>query len=56
MCTVYVDMKRAAKDGSIAISSLPKEIQPTLAVFDVDGDGSESSHTTVCSLRMQRCV
>ena len=31
MCTVYVDMKRAAADGSIAISSLPKEIQPTLA-------------------------
>jgi|EP01046_Picozoa_sp_COSAG06_P013712 hypothetical protein len=40
MCTTYVEMKRAAADGCIAISSLPKEIQPTLQAFDVDGDGS----------------
>ena len=40
MCTVYCQQKAAAKDGCIAIASLPKEIQPTLAVFDVDGDGS----------------
>ena len=37
MCQVYVDMKRAAADGSIAITTLPKEIQPTLKAFDVDG-------------------
>jgi hypothetical protein len=52
MCTVYVDMKRAAKDGSIAIASLPKEIQPTLAVFDVDGDGSETADPH-CSCQAQ---
>jgi hypothetical protein len=37
MCQVYVDMKRATADGSIAITTLPKEIQPTLKAFDVDG-------------------
>ena len=40
MCQVYVDMKRAAADGCIAISTLPKEIQPTLSAFDVDGVSS----------------
>ena len=30
----------AAKEGSIAIKTLPKEIQSTLKVFDVDGDGT----------------
>ncbi|XRB02588.1 EF-hand domain-containing protein [Pycnococcus provasolii] len=38
--TVYVDLKRANKEGSISIKQLPKEIQPTLKVFDVDGDGT----------------
>ncbi|XRB25441.1 EF-hand domain-containing protein [Pseudoscourfieldia marina] len=38
--TVYVDLKKANKEGSIAIKTLPKEIQPTLKVFDVDGDGT----------------
>jgi len=38
--TVYVDLKKANKEGSIAITTLPKEIQPTLKVFDVDGDGT----------------
>ncbi|XRB19677.1 EF-hand domain-containing protein [Pseudoscourfieldia marina] len=38
--TVYVDLKKANKEGSIAIKTLPKEIQATLKVFDVDGDGT----------------
>ena len=40
MVTAYVDLKKANKEGSIAIKTLPKEIQPTLKVFDVDGDGT----------------
>lgn len=35
MCTVYISMKRAAADGSIAISSLPKELHGALEAFDV---------------------
>jgi len=38
--TVYSDLKRASKEGSIAISNLPKEMQHTLKTFDVDGDGT----------------
>ncbi|XRB11502.1 EF-hand domain-containing protein [Pseudoscourfieldia marina] len=38
--TVYSDLKKANKEGSIAIKTLPKEIQPTLKAFDVDGDGT----------------
>ena len=38
--TVYSDLKKANKEGSIAIKTLPKEIQATLKVFDVDGDGT----------------
>eukprot|EP00959_Pyramimonas_sp_CCMP1952_P313458 6561046-Pyramimonas_sp.AAC.1 len=38
--TMYCDLKKSHKDGSIAISTLPKELQPTLKVFDVDSDGS----------------
>merc|ERR1719199_187616 len=37
---MYCAMKKANKEGSIAISTLPKELQPTLKVFDVDDDGS----------------
>jgi len=38
--SMYASMKKAAKDGSISLKTLPKEIQPSLAVFDVDKDGS----------------
>ncbi|XRB19810.1 EF-hand domain-containing protein [Pseudoscourfieldia marina] len=38
--TVYSDLKKANKEGSIAIKTLPKEIQATLKAFDVDGDGT----------------
>ena len=38
--TVYAELKKANKEGSIAIKTLPKEIQSTLKVFDVDGDGT----------------
>jgi len=38
--TMYCKMKNAAKDGAISIAALPKELQSTLKVFDVDGDGS----------------
>ena len=38
--TVYSDLKKANKEGSIAIKTLPKEIQATLKVFDVDNDGT----------------
>jgi len=37
--SMYCQMKKAHKDGSISIAALPKELQPTLKVFDVDGDG-----------------
>ena len=30
--TMYAKMKEASKTGSISVSSLPKEIQPSLAV------------------------
>ena len=40
MAKMYSDMKKASAEGCIAISTLPKEIQSTLEVFDVDGDGS----------------
>ena len=40
MVQLFVDMKKASADGCIALSTLPKEIQPTLQAFDVDGDGS----------------
>jgi len=40
MIKMFAAMKEAAKDGSIALATLPKEIQPSLKVFDVDGDGS----------------
>lgn len=36
----FAEQKRAAADGSIAISGLPLQIQPTLKCFDVDGDGT----------------
>ena len=38
--TVYVDLKKANKEGSISIKALPKEIQSMLKAFDVDGDGT----------------
>ncbi|XRB18981.1 apple domain-containing protein [Pseudoscourfieldia marina] len=38
--STYGALKRANKEGSISIKQLPKEIQPTLKVFDVDGDGT----------------
>lgn len=38
--TTYSQMKKANAEGSIAIAGLPKEIQPTLKAFDVDGDGT----------------
>jgi Ca2+-binding EF-hand superfamily protein len=34
------EMKKATASGSIALSSLPKELRPTLKVFDTDGDGT----------------
>ena len=39
---MFAAQKRAAKDGEIALCTLPKELRPTLAVFDVDGDGTVS--------------
>ena len=36
----YATLKKANRSGEIAIKTLPKEIQPTLKVFDVDGDGT----------------
>ena len=48
--TMFADMKKAAKEGSIALSTLPKEVQPSLKVFDVDGDG------TVAPLELARAA
>ena len=39
---MFAAQKKAAKDGEIALCTLPKDLQPTLAVFDVDGDGTVS--------------
>jgi hypothetical protein len=36
----FAEQKKAAKDGNIALSQLPKELRPTLKVFDVDNDGT----------------
>ena len=36
----YALLKKANRSGEIQIKTLPKEIQPTLKVFDVDGDGT----------------
>lgn len=47
---MYCEMKKANKEGSIAIKTLPKEIQPTLRVFDVDDDG------TVAPLELARAA
>eukprot|EP00976_Prorocentrum_cordatum_P058416 1172696-Prorocentrum_minimum.AAC.1 len=38
--TMYCALKKSQKDGTISIATLPKELQPTLKVFDVDDDGS----------------
>ena len=38
--TNYAEQKKAEKEGTIALSQLPKELRPTLKVFDVDGDGT----------------
>ena len=38
--TNFAEQKRAEKDGTIALSQLPRELRPTLKVFDVDGDGT----------------
>lgn len=38
--SMYCAMKKANKEGAISIQTLPKELQPTLKVFDVDNDGS----------------
>ena len=50
MVQVYADMKRAAAEGSIPICTLPKEIQPSLQVFDQDDDG------TVAPLELARAA
>ena len=39
---MFAAQKKAAKDGEIALCTLPKDLQPPLAVFDVDGDGTVS--------------
>ena len=39
---MFADMKRASKDGEIPVSTLPKAIQSSLKVFDLDGSGSIS--------------
>ena len=39
---MFAAQKKAAKDGEIALCTLPKDLRPTLAVFDVDGDGTIS--------------
>lgn len=36
---LYAAAKKANEEGCIALKSLPKELQGTLQVFDVDGDG-----------------
>ena len=38
--TNFAEQRRAAKDGTISLSLLPRELRPTLKVFDVDGDGT----------------
>jgi hypothetical protein len=40
MIESYAELKKAQKQGVISIKTLPKELQPSLAAFDVDGDGS----------------
>jgi hypothetical protein len=42
MVTMFHDMKMAAKDGTITINLMPKEIHPALKVFDHAGDGKIS--------------
>jgi hypothetical protein len=42
MVTMFHDMKMAAKDGTITINLMPKEIHPALQVFDHAGDGKIS--------------
>ena len=39
---MYAELKKASADGEIAISTLPKPIQPSLRVFDLDGNGTLS--------------
>lgn len=40
MAKRYSDMKKAGAKGCIALSTLPKEMQPIMQVFDADGDGN----------------
>ena len=37
---MYAAAKKANEEGCIALKSLPQELQKTLEVFDVDGDGT----------------
>ena len=37
---MYAAAKKANEEGCIALKSLPQELQKTLQVFDVDGDGT----------------
>ena len=37
---MYAAAKKANEEGCIALKSLPQDLQKTLQVFDVDGDGT----------------